>query len=366
MRQSDENTLSLYRMAIRGVDSALPYKWSALLQMGVSTLVLIPFSHEEGHRSILTYNDIGSVSRPFFNKHGAAYVQGVTDATLAGLRDGNLPQFLRMHTAGPESDYATLLRENSLMTFGHESPRILWLEYLMRKVSLVAYFSYGLFNAKMGIKEEADELRRDIVGHDVYGAVRHIHRPEADYQRYVDYGDLTSSERKYVKRVGLLSLLNLADPTLFTKFGFTLRNGDRVNFSLGYAMTPFGDFIDQNFWWQARRFDAHFYVREYGNRERWFPALGATFSDIRLGNRFIVTASLHGWQQPENLSFTATTGRFGGSMEAICKFRLDRNVSSGLGVSADLGMVAKTEGFLLEYMSMERHIGLRFGTSLWF
>ncbi len=366
MRQADENMLSLYRIAVRGINSTLPYKWSALIQAGVSGFVLIPFSHEEGHRSILTCNNIGSVSRPYFNKHGTAYVQGVTDATLMSLRDGDLPQFLRMHTAGLESDYATLLRENSLMTFGNESPDVLWIEYMMRKVSLVSYYSWGLFKADIGIKEETDELKRDIVGHDIYGAVRHMHRPDAGYKRYIDYGDLTSAERKFVKRVGWLSLLNLADPTLFTKIGFTLKNGDRVNFALGYAMTPFGDFIDQNFRWKARRFNAHFYVREYGNHKRWFPALGAAFSDIRLGSRFVVSATAHGWQQPENLSFTSKKGRLGGAIDAMCKFRLDRDVSHGFGISADLGVTAKTDGFLLEYMSMNRHVGMRFGTSLWF
>jgi hypothetical protein len=366
MRQADENMLSLYRIAMRGVNAILPRGVSGLIQLGVSGLVLIPFSHEEGHRSILTYNDIGSVSRPFFNSSGAAYVQGVTDATLIALRDGDLPQFLRLHTAGLESDYATLLRENSLMTFGGESAGVLWFEYLMRKGSLIGYYAYGLFKADIDITEEADELKRDIVGHDVYGAIRHMHRPDAGYKRYVGYGDLTPTEQRFVKRVGWLSMLNLADPTLFGKIGFRLKNGDRVNFALGYAMTPFGDLVDQNFWWDARRFDARFYVREYGNRERWFPALGAEFSDIRLGDRFIVTAAAHGWQQPEKLSFTSTKGRLGGALDVMCKFRLDRGGSRDFGISADLGVTAKTEGFLLEYMSMTRHMGMRFGTSVWF
>ncbi|MDR2912661.1 MAG: hypothetical protein LBV38_05100 [Alistipes sp.] len=365
MRQADENMLSLYRMAIRGVNSALPYRWSALIQAGVSGFVLIPFSHEEGHRSILTYNNIGSVSRPYFNKAGAAYVQGVTDATLVALRDNHLPQFLRMHTAGLESDYATLLRENSLMTFGGESLDVLWVEYMMRKVALVGYYAWGLFKADIGIKEEADELRRDIVGHDIYGAVRHMHRPTAEYQRYVNYGDLTGEERKFVRRVGWLSLLNLVDPSLFTKTGFSLKNGDRINFALGYSMAPFGDFIDQHFWWATRSFNTHFYVREYGNKTRWFPALGAEISDMKLGSRLAVAAAIHGWQQPEMLSFTSKEGRFGGAVELMGKFMLNRDISR-FGISADLGITAKSEGFLLEYMAMERHLGVRFGTSLWF
>lgn len=366
MRQADEDMLSLYRIAARGVDSALPLRWSLLVQAGVSGFVLVPFSHEEGHRSILTFNDIGSISRPYFNKYGAAYVQGVEDRTLTGLRDNDLPQFLRMHTAGLESDYATLVRENSLMTFGKESLDLLWVDYFMRKFSLTAYYAMGLFKEDFDLKEETDERKRDIVGHDVYGAIRHMHRPAADYKRYVTYAELTSDERRFVRRVGWLSLLNLADPTLFAKTGFRLKNGDRVNFALGYSMAPFGDFVDQHFWWATRTFDAHFYVREYGNRARWFPALGAEFSDIRLGRRFIVSAAVHGWRQPEGLSFNATKGRTGAAIDVMCKFRLNKPGRGGAGISADLGVVAKTEGFLLEYMSMDKHIGMRFGTSLWF
>lgn len=365
MRQADENMLSLYRMAMRGVNSALPYKWSLLIQTCVSGFVLIPFSHEEGHRSILTYNNIGSVSRPYFNKYGAAYVQGVADRTLTDLRNNDLPQFLRMHTAGLESDYATLLRENSLMTFGGESLDVLWMEYMMRKIALVGYYSWGLFKADIGIKEEADELERDIVGHDIYGAIRHMYRPSAEYRRYVNYNDLTGTERKFVRRVGWLSLLNLIDPSLFTKTGFTLKNGNRINFSLGYSMAPFGDFTDQHFWWATRRFNAHFYVREYGNKAKWFPALGAEFSDIKLGDRFVVDAAVHGWSQPDGISFTSEKGRFGGAVELTGKFMLNRDVSH-FGVSAEMGVTAKSDGFLLEYMAMERHLGVRFGTSLWF
>jgi hypothetical protein len=365
MRQADENMLSLYRIAMRGVNSVIPYRWSALIQASVSGFVLIPFSHEEGHRSILTYNNIGSVSRPYFNKYGAAYVQGVPDATLIDLRNSERPQFLRMHTAGLESDYATLLRENSLLTFGGESLDVLWVEYMMRKIALVSYYTWGLFKADIGIKEEADELKRDIVGHDVYGAVRHMHRPEAEYKRYVNYDDLTSTEQKSLRRVGWLSLLNLVDPSLFTKTGFTLKNGDRINFALGYSMAPFGDFLDQHFWWKARRFNAHFYVREYGNKTKWFPAVGAEFADIKLGDRFAVTAALHGWQQPEEQSFTSQKGLLGGAVEVTGEFMLNRDVSR-FGISADLGITAKSDGFLLEYMSMGKHLGVRFGTSLWF
>ena len=54
----------------------------------------MPLTHEEGHRSILTVNYVGSISQPFFNESGAAYVNGVTDQTLMDLRDNDLPTYI--------------------------------------------------------------------------------------------------------------------------------------------------------------------------------------------------------------------------------------------------------------------------------
>jgi hypothetical protein len=366
MRQASENYLSAYRLAVRGLNSVASPKASDMIQLGVSGLLLVPFSHEEGHRSVLTYNDIGSVSRPYLNQYGAAYVQGVTDRTLIELRDNHLPQFLRMHTAGLESDYATLLRENSLMTWDKESKNVLWIDYFLRKMSLISYYASGLFKMDYDVAEETDELKRDIVGHDIYGVVRHIHQPGAEYKRYVRYADLTSTEQKFVRRVGWRSLLNLLDPLLFGKTGFTLKNGNRINLMTGYAMVPFGDFIEQNVWYRTRTLYAHAYLRMYENKSTWFPALGVGLSDLFLTDRLRSDVVLHGWQQPESLRFDESSGKTGGAIDLMCKYRFYAPRGKKMAVSVNLGVVAKTEGFLLEEMAMDDHVGVRFGSSICF
>ena len=183
----------------------------------------MPLTHEEGHRSILTHQDIGAISKPFFNKQGAAYVSGVTDQTLIALRENNLPVFTRMYTAGLESDYMLLLREKSLLSWKEEDYDVLWFEYFARKMNLIGYYTMGLFRYNIGIVEEENELKRDIVGHDVYGAIRSLHNPGMAYQRYVDYRDLLPEERRFANRVGLRSFINLIDPALFFK-EFQLRD----------------------------------------------------------------------------------------------------------------------------------------------
>ncbi|MDO5607489.1 MAG: hypothetical protein Q4G08_03425 [Capnocytophaga sp.] len=49
------------------------YSWVSL---AATTLLLMPVTHEEGHRSVLTFNDIGSVSQPILDKNLVAKVTG--------------------------------------------------------------------------------------------------------------------------------------------------------------------------------------------------------------------------------------------------------------------------------------------------
>ena len=104
MKQYDTNYLSAYRMLSRELVDRVSWPTATILQLGL-TLFTAPLTHEEGHRSILTTKGIGSISRPYFDGNLAAYVEGVTDATLIALRDSDLPSYIRLHTAGLESDY---------------------------------------------------------------------------------------------------------------------------------------------------------------------------------------------------------------------------------------------------------------------
>ncbi len=370
MRQSDENSLSLYRLSIRQLNKIVIFKnkplyFNNLLLQSVVSLIFLPLTHEEGHRSILTYKGIGSISQPFFNKDGAAYVVGVKDADLKMLRDTDLPTYIRLHTAGLESDYAMLLREASLMNWGQEDKSILWTEYFLRKFSLVTYYSLGLLKINAGIKEEDNELKRDIVGHDVYGAIRHLHRPNMEFKRYTNYEDLTREEKKFVRRVGWRSLLNLADPLLIGKTGFKLNDKSKGNLALGYGMVPFGDYIDEHLWLSTKSINAHFYLRQYENKSTWFPAFGTNFYGISITKGVSVDAAVHGWMQPKALAFKENSGRLGVATEVMGKYHLFSRTKGLRGMSLNLGITAKTEGFLLEEMNMKKHIGLRFGASIW-
>ena len=366
MRQSNENFLSIYRLAISELNKSFSNRNSMFAQLLLQSIFFMPLTHEEGHRSILTNEEIGSISRPYFNKNLAAYVTGVTDQTLINLRNTNLPVAVRTYTGGLESDYSMLLQENSLINFEKESMKVLWIEYFIRKFSIVSYYSIGLLKYNINLEQESNELNRDIAGMDVYGAIRALHNPTLNFKRYVDYDDLLESERLFVKRVGWRSLINLIDPTLFMRKSIKINDKSNLNFNLGYSMSPFGDFIDEHFWVKTNKLKMHFYFRQFQNKTNWFPAFGGDINDIRPFKNFYTTIMLHGWQQPTNLSFTEKEGRFGGAVDLLCKYRFNvRKKSRFSGISLNMGLIAKTQGFLPEEVEMDQHIGFRLGTSIW-
>jgi hypothetical protein len=372
MRQSNENFLSAYRLGFRTLANALPdtidlrlkkftkAKTMVLIE-SLSEILLYPLSHEEGHRSILTAEGIGSISAPYYNRHGTAYVNGVRDAELKNLRDTKLPTYIRLHVAGNESDYALALRSTALLTWEKETTGILFADIFLRKLIVTSYY---FIKTDFNLPEES-ELERDIVGHDVLSAIRHLHRPEMEFTRHTKLADLTDEEKKFHNRVRYRSLINLIDPVLLTKTGFTLKNGLKFNLAGGYGMSPFGDFIDEHFWVKWGKLNSHVYLREFQNRSTWFPAAGVEFANIPLGKRWIADATLHGWQQPKGLDFNTTQGQWGGAVDATLKYRFFSSAKTGLGISLNLGVVAKTQGYLIEEVALGNHVGGRFGVSIW-
>ncbi|MDD3567364.1 MAG: hypothetical protein PHT92_03095 [Bacteroidales bacterium] len=367
MRQYSQNYFGAYLLAANSAHKNFKFIPAAYSLLAFSAILGMPLTHEEGHRSVLTYKNIGSISRPYFNDKGAAYVQGVTDQTLIDFRNSDLTNYIRLHTAGLESDYMLSKRAEMHMAFNPHNQKLLYFEYFMRKGSLMQYYLTGLFKYDFDLVEETDELKRDIVGHDVYGAVRHIHQPEMEFKRYIQYEDLNKEERSMIKRIGWRSLLNLASPFLIFKDGFTAFSTINFNFSLGYTMSPFGDFIDQNIWLKINENKYKIYLRQHQNKHTWFPAAGVGLFDFQVGKKFLLDTDIHIWQQPVELSFTETDGFWGGAFDFTLRYLVNPNLGERLKrISVDLGVTGKTKGFMPEEMELDKSIGCRFGLSIYY
>ncbi len=365
MRQFNQNYLSIYRYISDQLYSNLSPKNAYLIQYFSGFLFLLPLTHEEGHRSILTSLGIGSISQPFFNSKGAAYVNGVHDTELESLRDNDLPNYIRLHTAGLESDYMISNRIEELVIFKSEIKGNLKLDYLIRKLSLLSYYTFSLIpSLNPKFVEENNELDRDIVGHDVYGAIKHLHRPNIPFYRYTNYTDLSNEEQKFVERVGYRALLNIVSPIFFKPLNIVTKPNLKLSVSTGYTMCPFGDFIDENFYIQYnQRYNIHAYLRQFENRNTWFMGGGLSLLNYQISPKFNTTIAGHLWSQPKNLDFNTTESQFGGSCDLLFKYMVFENKSHN-SISIDLGLNYKTIGFLPEEVIMKEHIGLRVGVTV--
>jgi hypothetical protein len=368
MRQIDQDYLSGYRLFADLVDRNFSPVLSYVIQGVFDYCFFKTLTHEEAHRSILVGEDIGAVSHAFPFEKRSGYVDGVTDATLQNLRDTEFPTFIRLHTAGFESDYMLATREEALMALGDESPRVLLVEYLIRKVAIIRYFTEGLFHHDTDGPEEANELERDIVGNDLYGAIRHLFRPAMPYVRYTRLADLTGQERRYLRRVEWRTFLNLANANVIGVSGFRLSPDVVVNLGLGHCLGPFGDFIDEKVWLAGgRAIKVSAYLREFENLDHWFLGGGIGLVDYPLVKRVAVSAMVHYWNQPAGLSFTERTGRPGGAIDVTGRYKFPLRPGGRVDfLSLDLGLICKSAGFLPEELALDRHFGLRCGLTLGF
>jgi hypothetical protein len=385
MRQSDTLYTSIYSLASETLYRAFPdvnienisiVPWLNFL---VTYMICVPITHEEAHRAILTAQNIGSVSQPILNTKWAAYVKGVTDATLQELRDTDFPVFIRLHTAGIESDYVLLQRDVELMALELDSDtsldmgrppsevkvKVLFMDYLSRFLSIYPYLNSGVTDSlyeQLGLstsnpidKEESNELERDIVGHDVYGMIHHLFEPTAQYQRYIEYNEMTDAEKEFSLRIGLRSYINWIDLIsllILQRYNVSLSDSLLISGSTGYCIAPFGDFIDENIYLRIHDICLAVYARQYENRAHWFPAFGVQLVSYYPVDWLHITAGGHFWIQPEGLDFNTAVGKVGGAGELELQFLLPTASQSGLdGFGFSLGFLYKTAGFMPEIES---------------
>ena len=241
-------------------------------------------------------------------------------------------------------------------------------EYWVRKYGILQYFLTGLFRFEPDISEESNELDRDIVGYDTYGAARHLHRPAMNFHRYTTFAELTTEERKFVTRMGWRSLLNVLNPVIIGRSNFQLTKSLKANFGMGYMLAPFGDFIDENIWLVIKdRIRLKVYFRQFQNRSSWSFGSGVGIYDLRLIDQMFLSSKMHFWQQPKALDFNTTSSETGGAFELdLSYFFLSKSKKNYRGTSVDIGTTMKTAGFLPEELFLDKSIGVRVGTSFWF
>ena len=77
-----------------------------------------------------------------------------------------------------------------------------------------------------------------------------------------------------MNRWGYCSLLNLLNPLINGRGNFKLTEVTSFNLGMGYTMSLFGDFIDENIWIKYKSFNIGFYARQFQNKENCFNGFG--------------------------------------------------------------------------------------------
>ncbi len=151
--------------------------------------------------------------------------------------------------------------------------------------------------------------------------------------------------------------LPIISPLWLGKNYLNIGQNHTISFNTGYALAPFGDFIDENIYYSYLGFNSplrfSIYARQYENRSHWFPAFGIQLVQYSPLEWLVINAETHFWMQPENLDFNTNKSEPGGAAEIeimiVPEVKEHTNLIENFGIS--IGFMYKTKGYLPEIES---------------
>jgi hypothetical protein len=330
-----------------------------------------------GRRGVSSFNDVYRLDVD------AAWiaVSHVKDADIVRLKRDHPSEWVRTNAAGIEGELVLVRDLERRRFFGQSRAWHLPL-YWLTKLGTFGYVASGTWSDADADVDEANRddganvERRDFTGHDLLGWVYDLHRPQEPYDargihpsgvgidRYIKNADLTSEERRYLKRQGRLQLLNFVDPFLFgldrgLSFG-AAGSPTRVNAGLSHYLTSFGHTIDANVFVRRGSLGIDVTAHAYVNDDAMFPGLEAELIDVPFtvrGRAMTLSPKLALWLQPERQRFRTSSGDAGG----LAGVRVRTDISRRVGAFTDIE--AKTTGWVAGLPYLDRHVSVRLGLS---
>ncbi len=345
---------------------------SQLSPMGLTWL------HEEAHRSVLNQYGIRSHNGVYAASFSdsAIPVDEVRDVDLIRLKRDHPADFVRLSTAGMESESQFALNLEKAQFFDRALPRQRFL-ILLAHLGPISYRTFcdsrsGDDATREDLESEgSNELKRDFTGYDCVSYVYDLFRPDEPYEnrgphpsgegiaRYRSRDDLTSTERKYLKRMAQYSWLNLIDP-FWLPFSAWDWRGKRWAATLRHHLTPFGHSFEQNIFVQDADAESggHLLIaRQYGNQKVTLP--GFEWQCFRCqswsGGRSLDIRSAV-WFQPKSLLYREKTWQPGGYLA----LRLEQTIAPD-SVAAFAELMTKTQGWLADEIDLNAATHVRLG-----
>jgi hypothetical protein len=337
--------------------------------------------HEEYHRAVMTRREINSFndmnSFPFGKS--LVYVRKVKDEDLIMLSDHYKQDFRRLMIAGNEGQLHQIqtLQKNDFY-LNQDLPHIPL--YWMSTMTNIGYLNQSgsdVFNKiidEANEKDGADISKRDFTGADFTTWVDALFFPDKPYadrglhpsgvgiNRYIKPSQLSSEARSYLKKQGNLHWLNLLSPHLFGFPKIKLKSTENGHyygsFAVRHLLTPFGNDINLDIFYQTPKNKFFFALHNYNNLNSSFFGLeGAIIDKPFLSNKLLVSGRSMVWTQPKNQSFLTNQASFGGMLSI--------RGSYALGCwSPYIALEGKTRGWVMGNVFLEENLSLNMGISL--
>ncbi|MBN1895261.1 hypothetical protein JW906_12235 [bacterium] len=305
---------------------------------------LSPFrgwTHEEGHRAVLTRRGISSLDEIYRNPFAEMVsVSHVRDGDLAMLKDRHPADMVRLAEAGGEVQIELVQRIRKENFFGGRSS---WLDLpdWWINIGTLAYYvmlcgsdEANRIIEEETLKEDADELKRDIVGGDYLSWVYDLFRPDEPYlsgvrgrphpsgagvDRYIQPSELRGEELRYLRLQGGLILLNFLSPQMFGLDRFRGSNPFTHepcwwNIALVHHPASFGTATRLHVFYQQGDVNLVLTWDSYISRYRYWPGLSAELLryPLQISGKIIpVSASASFWLQPQAQRFDSRKAQAG-------------------------------------------------------
>ena len=338
--------------------------------------------HEEWHRAVMSHRGIHSYDEIYdFNLFSETVsVSHVTDLDLIQLKKQYPADLVRLHAAGMEAqNELNRAIEQDIFFKGRQSfvDALLLLNDLNNSSYLYTCASNdsNRLTQDMLNSEGSDTSKRDFTGLDCDAWVYDLFRPDEPYtargihpsgtgiKRYIAYDDLTGSEKDYLNKQLVLSLLNLINPMYlhYDRFNATnpfINAPFEWNAALRHYLTSFGYSVDINLWMQQAQHNLSLTLHNYVNHHHYFP--GVSLVLLRLpfsawNKRFWLTPSLDLWLQPQQQQFETASGKLGGRLSLELERPLNQRFDSFIAVDA------KSDGWVAGNEYLGKNISVRVG-----
>jgi hypothetical protein len=361
--------------------------WSSIVLFDL----ISPFrgwTHEEGHRAVLSGREISSRDDIYKNPFAEMVsVSHVRDEDLARLKDMHPADMVRLAEAGGEAQLELMFKMRKANFITGRFSKLDLPDWWVNIGSIAWYVWYcgtdevDRITEEETLKEDADVLKRDIVGGDFLSWVYDLFRPDEPYlsglrgrphpsgvgvDRYIQPSELTAEERRYLRRQGRLIFLNFLSPQMF---GFDRFRGTNTinhrrfwwNAAVTHHLTSFGTATGLHLFYQQGGTNLVVTYNSYLARTRYWPGLSielVRYPATLAGKKLSVSASASAWLQPRGQRFASTEAQAGCGVTLGAACPLFRHLE--WTVECD----AKSEGWVAGNVYLEPAFQVRTGMAL--